>query len=813
MTSLAKIDFTSRDYDTNIQLLKEYISSRAPESWNSFFEGDLGKMLMDVIAYDHAMLSYIIDAQTQECFIDTLRLRESLTHFARLTGYSIRHNSAASLEVYAQVSTPPSDGSSYRVKKGTKVTSSNGVTWEVAEDTYVDEGKYTPYKDINRHGDITATVYDSSGVAYSVGALVSIERGSSHAILTDYLGNRLSSEFTFSASVGEGHILKLGKMLNTLTSTVSTASFTSAPDATRDEFAITSIGKLYYDVYDRSVLYLDRPWDGATDFIGKWSIENRNIPLIQGETKTESYTSPSTDAGRKNWSVKSSFYPVVTERSETFIVSGVTALIRGDVDSGISVKVNGTIWEETPSLLFSSYDSEVFEVEFDQNDQITIKFGDGIFGKLVPSSAGVEVSYRVGGGKEGNVSQNLFSYSIQVAEEGGGGTTNAARTTSLFLSNPYTIGKGGQDRETIEEAKRNLVQFVRTNDRAVTAADYAYLASNFMSPKAGRVKFAKGVLHKNSVPREQNIVWVYTWVEGSNGQLVSPTLTLKTSLLEYLNQRKLICDEVVIIDGVTTNFPLRFFYKYSNSIPEDVMVERVASAINGVFKSLLPGDTVRISRLYEAIEAVTGVDYALFDTPSIDFTPKDEMTMLVNTLQPPQRTILIADCYKDQTSLVVEDGSIFDVGGVITLFQRGKEPTSANIEAISGSVVTLRPETPLKASYTVAGCEVLNSDYMPIGWQLDLPVDIYINYATTSSTSSQAITSNIVKKVKEYFNYRLLPSQILLKSALEGLLYTVNGVGSYRVNIGSVDSATEIVNPSSKERVILRSLVVNGKTY
>jgi len=811
MTSIQTIDFTGRDYDTNLQLLKEYISSRAPESWNSFFEGDLGEVLLEVIAYDHAMLSYIIDAQTQECFIDTLRLRESLTHFSKLTGYTIRRNSAASLDVYGQVSNPPTVGN-YIIRKGSKVSNINGIVWEVAADTRIERGKYTPVKVVNGYGDIKATVYNSEGTSFVVGALVKIERGSSQAILVDYLGNRLSSEFSFSSTVGDGNILCLENMLNTSASTLSSASFTSAPDATRNEFAITSIGKLYYDVYDRSVLFLDRPWDGATDFIGKWRIENRNVSLVQGETKTENFTSPSTDAERKNWSLKSGFFPVITSRSESFIVSGVTSLVKGAISTGVMVKVNSIPWEETASLLFNSYDEEVFEVEFDHDDKITVKFGDGIFGKLVPESASVEITYRVGGGKEGNIPQNTFSYSLQVSESITG-DDSTTRTGTLFLTNPYTTGRGGQDRETIEEAKRNLVQFVRTNDRAVSATDYAYLASNFVSPQAGRIKYAKGVLHKNTVPREQNIIWVYVWVEGANSQLSAPTITLKSSLLDYLNLRKMITDEVVVLDGVTASLPLRFFYKYDNSVADDIVREKVASALNEAFKNILPGDIMRISRLYEAVESVPEVEYALFDSPNIDYMPKTEMELLINTLQTPKKTKLIANATKGQTSVVVDDGSIFDVGGIITLFQLGKEPTSALIEAISDSVITLRPETPLKANYSIANAEVINSDYLAVGWQIDRPVDIYINYAATSSTSTVSITPNIVKKFKEYFTYKVLPAQIMLRSDLEALVASVNGVGSYRVNIGSTDSVVEVINPSSQERVVLRNIIINGKSY
>lgn len=809
-----RIDFTGRDYDTNLQILKEFISSRAPESWNSFFESDLSKVILDVISYDHAMLSYIQDAQVLEGFIDTLRLRESLTHFTNLTGYNIRRNSAATIEVYAQAINPPLSGY-YFIKGGTPISSTNGIMWEVAEDTTISTNAFTPAKVVNRFGDIKATVFASTGTSHEVSGLIKIEQGSSLAVLVDYEGNRLPSEYGFSSNVGNGHILCLDNIFDPSNSTISTASFTSAPDVTRNEFAVTSIGKFSYDVYDRSVLFLDRPWDGVANFIGKWHIENRSVPLIQGETKSETYVAPSSESDRKNWTIQATSYPVISSNTEKFIVSGLSSLTsNGGQLSGVTVIVDGVVWNETSSLFFNVYDDNVYEVSFDQDDRVTIKFGDGIFGKMIPESSTVDITYRVGGGKEGNLPQNSFNYSLQLFESATGDpNTQSTSSTSVLLSNPYTVGLGGQDRESLEQAKKNIVQFIRTNDRAVTVDDYAYLASNFTSSEAGRVKLAKGVLYKNTVPREQNIIWIYVWVEGLNGQLVPPTLRLKSYLLEYMNMRKLISDEVVIVDGITTNVPIRFFYKYSPDTSESVVSEKVYSAINEKFKKLLPGGTMHVSTLYEAVESVSEVDYVIFDFPVTDFKPSSENEILINTLQTPKSTSLITDCSIGQTSVVVDDSSIFDIGGVISIFQRGKEPTSAIVEGISDSVVTLRPETPLKNSYTANDAEVLNSDIDAIGWQLDLPVDLFVSYAPTSGTSAQNITTNIVKKLKEYFSFKLMPSQILLKSQVENIVASVNGVGGFRVNIGSVDSVAEVVSPSIKERVILRNLIINGKSF
>lgn len=782
MPSQPKISFLERDFDTNLQLLKETISQRAPDAWNSFFEGDLGKMLMDLIAYDHAALSYVLDAQAQESFIDTLRLPESLLHFARLTGYNIRRGTAATVEVYAKTQNgAPEDG--IIISEGTKVTDLYGQTWETAQRYVIDSGKTTPVTLVQSYGDIKANIYINS-VLTEVPAKIKLVVGESTAILVDSQGNRLSSENGFSPVVSQGNILIL-----------------KGVSLSRSEFGITDVGKFYYDAADRSVLYLDRPWDGSSDYEGKWTIENRGITLRQGETYRETFVAPSSDL--INYTISTTFYPVISTKAEEYIVSGYSGLSNSSSEGGVSVLVNNVPWTETPSLLFLDPTSQSFEIEFNHLDQAVVKFGDGVFGKPLPANASVEIIYRVGGGAEGNIPQNSFSASIS--------GTSALRNEGIFLSNPYTVGRGGQSTETLEQAKGNLIKYVRTNDRAVTESDYAYLASNYTSA-LGRMKLAKAVLHTNTVPREQNIIWVYCWVEGTNGQLAKPTLALKSGLLSYLNLRKMICDEVVIIDGVITNVPLRFFYKYSGTT-DDIIKEKVAASLNQRFQGLTPGATLHISQLYEAVELVPEVNYVLFDSPKTSILPtKGSTEMFVNSLQQPNKTTLTATVTSGSTSVVVENSTIFTKGGLITIFQQGKIPTTATISDISGSVITLTPEFYLLSSYTL-DAEVINSDFLAIGWKDEKPVDIYIDISTTGTTAyGTRVVTSVATKIKDYLTVSLLPSSSLQKSKIESLVSSTAGVATYAVHFTAKDSTLERVTPASGERIILRNLIINGKT-
>jgi hypothetical protein len=796
------IDLTAREFDTNLLALIDTLKKESPESWNSFYEGDLGKIVLDLISYDFSILSYTADMAAGESFIDTHKTIEAQQHFCSQNGYKVRGATAAVIELYCQTSSPPQTGSYQLIKKGSRIRSNNGLVWEVSKDHYIEPGKSTPVVEVLRYGDLRGSVVSPTGTVTKVDALITIKPGSSQAILTDTNGVRLSSEVGFGV-VSEGSVLKLVRAYSP-----SSGVFGPPPGPTRNEYAIIGVGKLDTDAYDKSVLFLDRVWDQDTNFIGQWVIENRNVEVTQGESFQESYIVPEVLEDRVNWTTKTSFYPVIFTNNEGVMPSGFFGnSLDGDgyTNTGVEVYVNGIQWEETSNLIFETPTSRVYQVSIDELGRVVIKFGDGRFGKVLPSSAVVDIKYRVGGGKDGNVPQGYFNTSIQAESSTGDSVT-------VYISNPYTVGRGGQDRESMDSVRANLKNFIRTNDRAVSGEDYDYLASNFVDSNGGRIKYAKSVLNTNMVPREQNLVWVYTWTEGVNGQLTRPNSLLKRRLHEYLDKRKMLCDEVVILDGQVKNVPVEFRYKYSKEANESEVQESVRASINGVFKSLLPGDQLSISRLYEAMEAIPQVEWVNFYSPYENISPQSEYTLLINSVQPAARSSLTSQVSRTDTMLLVSDSSSFVVGGLIALFELGRSSSCAIIESISGNIISIRPETPLIDDYTTAAT-ILNSDWYAMGWQYDKVVNVYVTYDTLNGDSLVYVGHQIKKKMNDYFTRIISVGESVSRVVLQSLVSSISGITSYSVNIGSVDSQVEMVSMIPREKAVLGKVIINGTDF
>lgn len=791
------LDFTAREFDTNLQALIDSLKRESPENWNSFYEGDLGKIILDLVAHDNSMLSFVADMAARESFVGTHKTVEGRINFCDQTGYRVRGATPASVELYCQAS---SNTSSITILKGQKIRSSNGLVWETVKDRVIESGNFTPVVQVLKYGDLLGNVIAQDGSSSRVKALISIKAGSSQATLVNTSGLRFPPDVKFT-SVSEGNILKLTDVLNQ-----QTGQFSGPPGPTNREYAVIGVGKLADDVTDGSVLFLDRVWDQDFDFIGKWEVENRSIEVIQGETFQESFLSPVTE-DRFGWSIRTAFYPVITAAEEVTFPSG---FFGRDLDgvvqkSGIEVYVNGIRWEEVSNLIFESPGSRAYQLSLDELNRAIIKFGDGRFGQAPPAGASVEIKYRVGGGKDGNLAQGSFNTSIQ-------GVTDSGSPVTIYVSNPYTVGRGGQDQESPESIRSNIQLFLRANNRAVCSADYDYLASNFVDPNSGRIKFAKATLHQNLVPREQNIVWVHAWSEGANGQLAKPNTTLKRRLKEYLDARRMIGDEVVILDGQTTSVPIEIRYKYATDADGAVVQESLRTVVNTVFKNLLPGDRLPLSRLYEAIESVTSLERANLYSPYEDIGPSSEYVLLANSVQPAARTSLSVNAYRGDLVISVVDPSIFSVGGLVSIFEFDRSTTCATIVSISGNLIQLRQDSPLVDSYTGAA-SVVNSDWYVIGWQYERPVNVYVTYNTLNGDSILHVGQQIKKRLHDYFSRVISVEEPVVRATLQEMVSTISGVTTYSVNLGSVDGTAETVSMTAREKAVLGKVVINGTDF
>jgi uncharacterized phage protein gp47/JayE len=120
-------------------------------------------------------------------------------------------------------------------------------------------------------------------------------------------------------------------------------------------------------------------------------------------------------------------------------------------------------WTPQFDLLGSDRFATEFVVETEANGTAALRFGDDVLGRQPNAGAAFTATYRAGNGRAGNVGAEAIATLVLA----GGGIT--------LVRNPLAAA-GGQDPESQEVARLAAPHAFRTQERAVTEADYAEVA-------------------------------------------------------------------------------------------------------------------------------------------------------------------------------------------------------------------------------------------------------------------------------------------------------------------------------------------------
>jgi predicted phage baseplate assembly protein len=202
-------------------------------------------------------------------------------------------------------------------------------------------------------------------------------------------------------------------------------------------------------------------------------------------------------------------------------------------------------YSEVDSIYFASgADDKIFEVVYDEFYNATVVFGTGVAGISPPDSASYSISYRVGGGTRGNLEKDALAASV-VGTSGVNSYNGTIRNTSKAT--------GGSNAETIEHAKKYAPLTFRRQDRLVTLTDYSTFANTFIST-FGTV--GKATAATRNAYSSANTIDIYLLEKASDLQLQRATSNFKTQLLAAMNEKKMMTDDIVIVDGLIRTLDL-----------------------------------------------------------------------------------------------------------------------------------------------------------------------------------------------------------------------------------------------------------------
>ena len=217
--------------------------------------------------------------------------------------------------------------------------------------------------------------------------------------------------------------------------------------------------------------------------------------------------------------------PVVQKTAVTGKSLGLTTAIPdqvysiGDnyVDSSITLKIAGVIWNYKETLGRSKPTDRDFIVEISGSKEAYIRFGDNINGAIPEVGQEIVVDYYTSLGKLGNVEiNNIVNSSINF--------------TTLFGIPKYVIDQplkatAGTDYEDIERIRRSAPLSLRTLLRAVTSQDYEDIALLAPGVDKAKVLFNCGK-------------YVYLYISPNGGGI--PSSWFLTSVENYFHNKRMV---------------------------------------------------------------------------------------------------------------------------------------------------------------------------------------------------------------------------------------------------------------------------------
>jgi hypothetical protein len=504
MTVQRNIKYVNRDFNSLRDQLIQYTKTYFPTTYNDFTPASPGMLFMEMAAYVGDVMSFYLDNQIQETFMQYARQTQNLYELAYLLGYKPKVTGAATatLDFYQQlpaIGNLPDFSYALTVQPNTVVKSTSNPA-------------------------ITFVTGDTLDFAFS-----------SSASPTEI------SIYEINGTTVESFLIK--KSINAISATVKTTTFQFTdpiPFATVElkedniigiQSIVDSDNNTWYEV---SHLGQDSVFD---------SIKNTN-------TNNPTY---STDSNVP--------FLLQTKQVANRFTSRFLNATTLQIQFGAGTALNSD--EE----LVPNPNNVGLGLPFER-DKLTTAFSptNYIFTNTygtAPASTTLTVTYLVGGGVISNVPQNdlttVVSTTINFNNPVSDPTLRADIFNSLFVTNP-TAASGGQDGDSIQEIRQNSLVNFQNQLRTVTVDDYLLRALSLPSIYGTVAKAYAEAEKQVDVQAGQSpasvALFILTYNQNKNLTQASPAI--KRNLQTYLSEYRVLNDTVVLRDAYIINIGVNF---------------------------------------------------------------------------------------------------------------------------------------------------------------------------------------------------------------------------------------------------------------
>jgi hypothetical protein len=221
---------------------------------------------------------------------------------------------------------------------------------------------------------------------------------------------------------------------------------------------------------------------------------------------------------------------------------------------------------------------------------------------IAPANITLTVTYLVGGGVNANTPSNTINVVAETTTlndttdytQAELSTFNAA-VQSITINNDLPATGGGEG-ESIDEIRENALAFFNAQNRVVTVEDYA-VRSYALPSRFGRIAKAFAVRDEqiNRIlaaqndkvyvdnPVRPNVINLYTLGYDTNGNLDELNTLVKENLARYLEQFRMLTDDVNILDAFIINIGVQFDISVLRNYNVNDVVARSIGAVQDFF--------------------------------------------------------------------------------------------------------------------------------------------------------------------------------------------------------------------------------------
>ena len=498
------IEYLNRDFGSFRSRLINYTQTYFPNTYKDFSSTSPGMMFIEQASYVGDVLSFYLDNQFQENFIQYASQTNNVFELAYMFGYKPRvtNVSQTTLDIYQQL---PSKNVS---------------------------GNYVPDYDY-------ALTIPENSIATSI--------SSQEFLMEDKVDFSISSSqdptevtiYQTSNGIPQYYLLKKSRKIISSTITSQTFNFTSPTPFQTVNIPSDNIVKIL-DITDSN----GDNWD-EVDYLGQ--------ETILDTIKNTNINDPNKGDGVP--------YLLKLKKCPRRFTTRFTSLTNLQIQFGVG-SPNASTEEIIPNPnnvgIGLPFKKEKLTAAYSPTNFLyTQTYG------LAPSNTTLTVRYLTGGGVNSNVAANTIN-SISTTNVVFSNNNNLDPTTANYVFGsisstniePATGGKGG---DTLQEIRQNTISSTFAQKRTVTADDYLIRALSMPSDYGAVTKahIEKPKLTDNQTSTIETLS-LYILSQNSTRQLDFASNTLKQNLRTYLSQQRMIGDSIEIKDAYVINIGIEF---------------------------------------------------------------------------------------------------------------------------------------------------------------------------------------------------------------------------------------------------------------